>query len=278
MDPIFLFKEPSPALRHIVGRHQIIRLRFGNDDLVPAKPYWPRPAIALAFYLRDPEWECRMGAARALRKPRAALIGQPTIMTTRQGGRDFSVYQIELRAGALHRLTGLPADQLTDRHLDAEVVFPPGFRALADAIADTEDPDTMIRLAERYLFSIDRPVLQRSAAAFEWAAGQLTGGRQAGIGALAAGAEMTPRHLHRLFLENAGVGPRMYGRIVRFDRAVRLLNKRPEEAQWEAAIDANYYDYQHMARDFRDFTGLSVTQFMAIEREAPERLFGWLED
>lgn len=277
MAPIFLFKAPSPALRHLIRCHQVIRLRFGANDSVPAKPYWPRPAMALAFYPRDPEQVLLAGATAALRKPRAVLIGQPTMLTTRQGGRDFSVYQIEFQPGVLHRLTGLPADRLTDLHVDAEAVFPIGFRAVADAIVDTDSPEGMIALAERYLLAIDSAPLPPHSPALDWASRQLAGDTPISIGAVANTLGMTSRHLHRLFLERVGVGPRLFARIARFDRAVRLLNAHPQDGLWTAAIDATYYDHQHMARDFHDFTGLSPSRFMAIERAAPERSFGWLE-
>jgi hypothetical protein len=103
MARVFLFRAPSPALRDVIACHQIIRLRFSPDQPVPSKPYWPRPAIALAFYPRDAERVLGIGDGAASRKPRAALIGQPTILTQRQGGDDFGVYQIEFCPGALYR-------------------------------------------------------------------------------------------------------------------------------------------------------------------------------
>lgn len=277
MAPVFLFKEPSPALRHLIRCHQVIRLHFGSHDTVPAKPYWPRPAISLAFYPRDPEQVIAAGATAASRKPRSAVIGQPTILTTRQGGHDFSVYQIEFQPGALHRLTGLAVNRLTDLYIDAEAIFPRGFRTLVEAITETENPREMIVLAERYLLSIDNAAPQSRFEQIGWASRQLLSGNPVDIAAIANSVGMTSRHLHRLFLDHVGVGPRLFARIARFDKAVRLLNARPEEGVWTAAIDTGYYDHPHIARDFREFTGLSPTQFMAVERAAPERSFGQVE-
>lgn len=277
MEPLFLFRKPSAALRHLIGCHQIIRFRFDPRDPAPAKPYWPRPAIALAFYARDPEWVRGGGDSTAVMKPRAALIGQPTFMTNRTGGNDFSVYQIELAPGALHRLVGLSASKLTDLHLDAEAVFPLGIRELADAITDTEDPDRMIALAERYLLAIDHRAPQTSARAFSWAAEQLAGESSLSVDSVAASLGMTPRHLHRLFVERVGIGPRLFGRIARFDRTIRMANRQLPESLWAMAIDAGYHDYQHMKRDFVAFTGMGPAQFMANESKAPERLFGRAE-
>lgn len=276
MDPTFLFRAPSPALGSLIRCHQVIRLRFSAGEPVPAKPYWPRPAIALAFYPREPEFVRALGEPAAQKKPRAVLIGQPTVMTRRQGGRDFSVYQIELQPGALRHLTGLPAREITDRYIDAEAIFPLGFRSLADAIEDTEDPETMIALAEAYLLTLaGRAGAEVSAC--EWAAAHLLEGPSASIDRLAARAGLSPRQLRRQFIDQAGISPKLFARIARFDRAVRLANQQPGEDWLSRAIDAGYYDLQHLARDFRAFTGLSPTAFASLEQASPERLFGQVE-
>lgn len=275
MAPTFLFKAPSPALRDIVACHQIIRLRFATDEPVPIKPYWPRPAISLAFYPRDAEQVRLIGDNTVRQKPRAALIGQPTLLTHRQGGRDFSVYQIELCPGALYRLTGVPAHEMTDRYVDAEAVFPASFRALVDSIEDTDDPDTMICLAERWLML--QQAIRQPSPAVAWTARTMLRGLCTDLDVLSEQANLTTRQLRRLFASQMGVSPKLFARIARFDRAVRLYNRQLDSDWLSIAIEAGYYDHQHMTRDFRDFTSLSPTAFIALERSAPERVFGQRE-
>lgn len=277
MAPVFLFRPPSPALRDIIACHQIIRLRFAPDQAVPIKAYWPRPAMALAFYPRDAERVRLIGDKAVNHKPRAALIGQPTMMAHRQGGRDFSVYQIELCPGALYHLTGIPAHRLTDGYVDAEAVFPPGFRALVDRIEDAEDPEVMIALAEGWLAAQRAARPPSLSPATAWAARAL--GQEAGfsLDALSHHANMDPRQLRRLFAQHMGISPKLYARVARFDRAIRLHNRQPGEDWLSIAIAAGYYDHQHMARDFRDFTGMAPTHFAALELAAPERMFGHRE-
>lgn len=195
-------------------------------------------------------------------------------MTQRQGGHDFSVYQIEFQPGALYRLTGLPAERMTDCYLDAEAVFPVGFRSMVDAIEDAEDPDTMVRLAESWLLT-QSP--RQAPSPCIWIAHHLMRGTTASLDALAAQAATETRQLRRMFAREMGLGPKLFGRIARFDRAVRLHNRQRADDWLTIAIDAGYYDHQHMARDFRDFTGLSPTRFAALEHNAPQRSFGLCE-
>lgn len=277
MTPVFQFLPPTPALRGWVRQHQVIRLRFDADAPVPVKPYWPRPAAALAFYLRDAEQVATASGAPAQRKPRAALIGQPTVATLRQGGLDFSVYQIEFEPGALYRLTGLPLDELTDAWVDAEQVFPPSFRALVDRLAQHDDPAALIALAEAWLLPQTLAPRRATAAADRIAGLLLADAGGPGLDALALTHGLDVRQLRRQFAARTGVNPRLFGRVARFDRLVRLANLSPQARWLDLALDAGYHDHQHLARDFREFTGMAPSAFRALELQAPERRFGFQE-
>lgn len=275
MSPVFSFLQPQTALKSLIRQHQIIRFSFGARDPVPVKPYWPRPACAIAFYPRDREWISGLDRTLPWQKPRSAVIGQPTGLTWRQVGRDYLVYQIELQPGALSRLTGVPADALTDGHVDAEALMPAPFRSLVDSIEDTDIPHQMIALAEHYFLA----ALARASALTQTdrLAARLMANPQTSLDLLASSASVGGRQLRRLFQERTGTGPKLLARIARFDSVVRQHNADPATDWLELAITAGYSDYQHMARDFRDFTGKSPVGFARLEDDAPERAFGYRE-
>jgi AraC-like DNA-binding protein len=276
LGPAFHFVPPIAPLRGWVRQHQVIRLRFPAGTVVPTKPYWPRPAAALAFYPRDRE---RIGMGRdapSLLKPRAALIGQPTVLTQRQGGHDFSVYQIEFEPGALYRLTGLPLDRLSDTCLDAESVLPSGFRSLVDRIEDLDDPVAQVAAAEAWLLGL----VARSrwpAKPGDRIASRLLEDPAADLEDLARRHGVVARHLRRQFDQRVGVGPKLFARIARFDRLVRAANRAPDEHWLGLALDAGYHDHRHLARDFRQFTLATPGEFVALEARSPERGFGFCE-
>jgi hypothetical protein len=71
--------------------------------------------------------------------------------------------------------------------------------------------------------------------------------------------------------------PKLFARIARLDRMILAHNAAPATDWLSLAIDAGYYDHQHMARDFRDLRLSSPTAFYANEQAARERLFGIAE-
>jgi AraC-like DNA-binding protein len=93
-----------------------------------------------------------------------------------------------------------------------------------------------------------------------------------GGGAVAALAEQlgwSPRRLSREFDREFGVSPKIVARLGRFDRARRELLRAPTvPVLADLAARHGYYDQAHLAREFRDFAGLSPTALLAAERQA----------
>jgi methylphosphotriester-DNA--protein-cysteine methyltransferase len=64
------------------------------------------------------------------------------------------------------------------------------------------------------------------------------------------------------FREQVGVTPKLLARLVRFRRALALLQEGASSLT-DAALDAGYYDHSHMTLDFRAFAGLAPGDFLA---------------
>jgi AraC-like DNA-binding protein len=63
------------------------------------------------------------------------------------------------------------------------------------------------------------------------------------------------RQFERQFLQTVGVGPKLYARIERFQRAARLVSASTQSLA-EIAAALGYSDQSHMSHEFRRFAGL----------------------
>ena len=95
----------------------------------------------------------------------------------------------------------------------------------------------------------------------EWAWRRLmeTGGATP-VGALAQELGRSRRHLAATFREQIGMPPKALARLLRFERAVDRL--RGGAALADLALDCGYYDQAHFNRDFRQFTGVTPTEYL----------------
>lgn len=278
---VFDYRPPSPALREYVRLYQIIGLSFGPDTVVPIKPYWPRPENCLAFYPRGGDIVEQINGDTK-KNTRSTLFGQHSSLITKQPIHNFVLFQIVFQPGALFRLTGIPSHELTNTFLDAETVFSPEIRLVNERLSSTDNHLDMIDIVENFLFylvgrnrtnqsrfcrlpidKVSQFILKKSSPfSLDWLADQ---------------ACLSTKQFYNLFLQRMGISPKLYARIARFDQSVKLKNASPHTDWLSIALELGYHDYQHLVRDYKEFTKLTPTEFSKRESGAPERAFGHTE-
>jgi AraC-like DNA-binding protein len=94
-------------------------------------------------------------------------------------------------------------------------------------------------------------------------------GGTATVSRLADETGWSERHLRARFRLETGLGPKEAGRVIRFDRARRELQRRAAGGRPLALADiaaaAGYFDQAHLNRDFRDLAGCPPTTWLADE-------------
>jgi transcriptional regulator GlxA family with amidase domain len=85
------------------------------------------------------------------------------------------------------------------------------------------------------------------------------------IGELADSVGWSRPHLSRRFAMAFGMSPKVMARVVRFERAQRMLRLPTRPSLASVAAACGYADQAHMTRDFREFAGSSPTVWMADE-------------
>ena len=268
---------PSPHLQEYVRKHQIIRFVFGANEAVPAKAYAPRPEHCLVFYLRELHCVDYLDGSTLKMHHKCTLYGQHTLLQNRLIARDFWALQVVLQPGALFRLTGIPAHELTNAFIDAETVWGEAIHHAHEQMCNTENIVETITIAEcflakavqqsnRELMGVDRAcrlmLQQTQLVSVDWIARQ---------------AYVSVRPLHRQFAERMGINPKAFDRITRFEKAFKLKNAQPQKDWQRIAFDLGYYDYQHLVRDFVAFNKMTPNGFLLADGKSPEREFGLVE-
>ncbi|QIP16515.1 helix-turn-helix transcriptional regulator [Spirosoma aureum] len=82
------------------------------------------------------------------------------------------------------------------------------------------------------------------------------------IQSIASRYALSPRYLQTLFLRYTGVTPKVYHKLNRFQRSLKLVT-RHEVSLTSIAYECGYFDQSHFIREFRSFTGLTPSDFLA---------------
>lgn len=77
---------------------------------------------------------------------------------------------------------------------------------------------------------------------------------RATVDAMARAAGTSTRHLERQFLDDVGLPPKIFGRVVRFQHALRDLQHGMPAAQ--VAVARGFADQSHLAREFKRMAGV----------------------
>ena len=163
---------------------------------------------------------------------------------------------------------GLPLHELFRRVISVDDILGAEGPRLASQLYDLNDWDARFTLVEQVIARRITDAKPLSPGVV-WAWNQLAAKQgRVDIGALAAKLEWSRKHLIAQFHDQVGVAPKLAGRILRFEQAVDRLQADTVTSFAELALDCGYYDQAHLARDLKEFTGLSPREL--AKRRLPD--------
>ncbi|GHJ42472.1 helix-turn-helix domain-containing protein [Streptomyces sp. TS71-3] len=181
--------------------------------------------------------------------------------------------QLALHPLAARRLLGLPAAALSaDLITSGAQVLGPAAAEVHERLCEQIGWDARFAILAGYLRrrlagAESAPAVRPEVAeAWRW----LVRRRGAGtLDGLARHVALSPRRLTAVFRAETGVSPKQAARLMRFQHARSALARAvaagaPQDLA-RVAADCGYYDHSHLVRDFRQYTGVSPTRWLAEE-------------
>jgi AraC-like DNA-binding protein len=258
-------RPPSPRLREYVHGYQgYLERSMGFSRRIEA----PSPVVPLII---------NFGPVYRVSGP--GERGRPAVLSSFVAGLYESYALVEatgLNCGlqvnftplGARRFFGLPMGELTSRCLALDDLFGAAARRFVEQLERLSD------WAERFDL-LDTAIAGRLAQGPAPSAGIVhawrrlcaTHGRLS-AGALASELGCSRKHLATGFRDQIGLPPSTVGRILRFNRALRLLEPRGDLCRAQVALDCGYFDQAHFNREFRAFTGRTPGDF--LRRRLPD--------
>jgi AraC-like DNA-binding protein len=148
--------------------------------------------------------------------------------------------------------------QMRDRMIDLRDVIGPRESRVFERLAEAGDLYSRIAIFEQEFLGSDlafvEPELERFIAKMRREFEVVP------IGHLAAELAWSERRLERVFAEKIGLRPKLYSRILRFQRFLDTAGKGNANLL-ERALNAGFYDQSHLIKEFRTFTGGTPTEY-----------------
>lgn len=166
-----------------------------------------------------------------------------------------------LRGDALHRLTGVPQLEITNRTLDGAELFGRVARLSEQELLDAKSATARVQLLGELLQQLMRPT-HRDDASFDYALTRLyrAHGRLR-VDGLARELGWSRRRLTRAFGDRVGLSPKRVAGVLRFHRVYKHLTRTPPERVDRRIIYDHYFDQSHFLKDFRRYSGTTPRSY-----------------
>ena len=194
-------------------------------------------------------------------QPRHFLVGQMSgpILISPNGA--VQLLGIRFHPGGTSAFVRVPMNELTDRIAELGSLSSELERELLSVSECLESLTEKIAAVEAVLIG---RLLRRSqdSSAMRLAASIVQSAGLISVDRLATEAGISSRQLERRFLREIGVGPKLLGRILRFQQVFRAVERL--DAAWAmVAVECGYYDQAHLIRDFNQFAGQTPSVLLA---------------
>lgn len=168
---------------------------------------------------------------------------------------------VRFRSGMAAGFIPVPGSEMTDRLLPLDEVWGTKVRRLHEQLGEAKSADESIALLAGHLVDPAVPdVVQKVSACIVDRSGQVR------VDDLAFDAGLSARQLRRLFIEQMGLSPKHFCRVIRFRHSLSRL-RAARRGDWaDVALECGYYDQAHFINEFREFSGYTPSEFAALPR------------
>ncbi|MCG8928186.1 AraC family transcriptional regulator [Lentzea sp. CC55] len=168
--------------------------------------------------------------------------------------------QCDLTPLGMRAFFGMPAGELSGVTVALDALDAPAAE-LRERLQGAATWTDRFALLDLLLGGLVRPVEQRVEVAWAWQ--RLAAG--AGVGEIAAEVGWSRQHLSARFAAEYGLTPKVLSRVLRFERANRMLRGERRPTLTEVAAACGYTDQAHFNRDWRALCGATPTEWIATE-------------
>lgn len=243
---------PHPALTPFVKAYAFLHIQHHLPQMM--LPVAPVPETCLYFYPRGP-LQIQSSNAGLYTAPDNVLLGQATARANLLIPPDYLMFKVWLQPAGFFRLFGMPMTLFTNGHEEMQSVLGNQIKSVRERIEQAQTFPQMVAIMDAFLLKKTETYKVQRHPIDQVITGMSTTDSRFSLDQLAYQACLSPRQFERKFLERTGVSPKFYGRLVRFNQAMKLKKSQNDQSWLAVAYQCGYFDHNHLLRDFKEFMG-----------------------
>jgi AraC-like DNA-binding protein len=171
-------------------------------------------------------------------------------------------------AGGAFPFLRMPLEEMRNEHVELDALFGSGVRELRDELLSVKSVAKQFGILERFLFrQLVRSRPHHSAVVFALRRFRVIGQPPRRIDGLRRDVGLSGRRFGRVFSEQVGLTPKLFARLNRFQRAVRLLSPARDINWGDIVFAAGYYDQAHLIHEFQSVSGVTPIEYVSRQTD-----------
>lgn len=242
-------------------------LESGQDPEPPSRDrVFPDGCIELIFHYGDLFKKYNHHNVAEI-QPRAFIHGQLKKYMDLEPTGNVGIFSARFNPGSLQAFVNFEVSKITGHTITIEEAWPGQGKLLENEMllaSGTEERQSLVETfltaqlkegrAEHKLieYCVDYIIRHEGHVALE---------------TLAEKTKLSTRSLERLFNSAVGLSPKLFCRIIRFNNALQLIEKKDFRSFTAVAHEGGFYDQAHFIKDFKAFTGLNPKKYFSENHE-----------
>lgn len=265
IDRIF---HPIPVLSDVVEYY----LYYKIDPTQSAIQHYATPLMqGLVFNFNlQPQYHTYNNKTVTFQK-RAYLFGQctcPRVVTEDHKG--VEVLGVMFKPLGITKITGINMEHMANQIIAADDIWGNKFEFLADEIQSASSLEDAVTVLENFLIEEYLSTnLKLRIDSTRYALSLITQKKgNIPVKLLQEKTGTTRKTLERSFMHAVGVHPKLYTRIVRFNAIKEYIDRNMcNENLTSLALDFGFYDSSHFSAEFKNFCGITPTEYLNNKRQ-----------
>lgn len=249
----FQIIKPSPLLAPYVRHYWF--LITSNDSPVNMRTV-PTGHICLIFHRGN-----RISSGGEL-QPRAFLSGHETKYSDLVYSGITDMICVVFKPVGARAFFNIPMSEINDRQVDIYDLGDIKLTDLEESLADALTDRDCVLLIEKFLLKRIGYLAEYNFKRIDAVVSIINAG-QTDVNNLAEAACLSYKQFSRIFSEHVGAKPKEFLRIIRFQRALFLLQTHTGITLAQLAFDCGYYDQSHLIKEFKILSGYTPLEYIA---------------
>lgn len=229
----------------------------------------PDGSVELVINLKEDEARIydREKLDKYQRHPGALLCGPHSSFFVIDTSQQASVIGVHFKPGGAFPFFKMPAGELHNLHVSLEDLWGHEAGLLRERLLEAQTPENKFQVLEECLLEQACRPLERHRAV-DCALGLFRNIHTSpAMADVSDQIGISSRHFIQLFSNEVGLTPKLFARVRRFQQVLQQIRTGSDFSWADMAAGCGYFDQAHFIHDFKEFSGINPTTYLAQKTE-----------